>query len=431
MAQHHSIRRKFLQQLLISTASLLLVFSSLLYFYIEKSLYDEKTEELIHYAHNISSYKSMYDIDELPDNLSTLSITLVDLQAPLEEYQVYEKTDHGKTYITLIYPFDPQKHLYLKMVKDITPTKKVLKKIFRYIFVINIIGFLLVVLYAITLSKMLAKPVKKMSQQLANMNENIITPIKIDEVPLEFVPLAETINHLIARIQNFVKYQKELFIGTAHELKTPLAVIKLKNQVTLIKKRSAEEYIDAIKTTNKTVDEMNIIVANILNIGRQEGAQLDKPQEIDVIAFLKQKANDFQLLASNEGKILQMHFEPDVFMATLQVGLLNQIIQNFLQNALKFTPQNKAVTLQSRQDDFGLLIEVIDEGCGVDESVDLFAPFKRQGNKSGVGLGLFLAKSAADALGARISIKNRTDGKEGTVASLQLGSKLSCILPIN
>jgi two-component system OmpR family sensor kinase len=174
---------------------------------------------------------------------------------------------------------------------------------------------------------------------------------------------------------------------------------------------------------------MNIIVSNILNIGRQEGAQLDKPVEVDVIALLKEKANDFKLLAENEGKKLLISFEPNGFMATLQVTLLNQIVQNFLQNALKFTPEDRSVILRSSQDDVGLLIEVIDEGCGIDESVDLFAPFKRQGNKSGVGLGLFLAKSAADALGANISIKNRTDGVDGTVASLQLNSKLSCILP--
>jgi two-component system OmpR family sensor kinase len=256
-------------------------------------------------------------------------------------------------------------------------------------------------------------------------------PIKVEELPEEFEPLGATINHLIARIQNFVKYQKELFIGTAHELKTPLAVIKLKNQVTLIKKRSAEEYIDALKVTNKTIDEMNIIVSNILNIGRQEGMQLEKPQEVDVIKILTQKADDFKLLAANEGKTLYMHFEPDGFMAILQVGLLNQIVQNFLQNALKFTPKDKNVTLKSSLNNYGLLIEVIDEGCGIDESSDLFAPFKREGNKPGVGLGLFLAKSAADALGAKISIKNRTDGVVGTIASLNLNSKLSCILPTN
>ena len=220
----------------------------------------------------------------------------------------------------------------------------------------------------------------------------------------------------------------ELFIGTAHELKTPLAVIKLKNQVTLIKTRTPEEYIDALKVTNKTIDEMNIIVSNILNIGRQEGAQLEKPVEVDIINFLREKADNFKLLAENEGKNLHMSFEPSGFMAKLQISLLNQIIQNFLQNALKFTPKNKSVTLRSSQDDFGLLIEVIDEGCGIDEAIDLFAPFKRQGNKSGVGLGLFLAKSAADALGAKIKIKNRVDGIDGTVASLQINSKLSCTL---
>jgi len=184
-----------------------------------------------------------------------------------------------------------------------------------------------------------------------------------------------------------------------------------------------------LNVTNKTIDEMNIIVSNILNIGRQEGAQLEKPVEVDVIAFLKEKADNFKLLAENEHKSLSMKFEPSGFMAYLQISLLNQIIQNFLQNALKFTRVNGGVTLQSSQDDFGLRIEVIDEGCGVDETQDLFAPFKRQGNKSGVGLGLFLAKSAADALGAKIEIKNRVDGIDGTVASLQLNSKLSCTLP--
>ncbi|WP_304546509.1 sensor histidine kinase [Sulfurimonas microaerophilic] len=429
MSRQQSIRKNFLVQLLISSASLILIFSSLLYFYIEKSIYDEKRDELIHYAQNISNYKAVYDFGELPDNFLSLNIEVISLISPTDQIDVYEKTSGDKTFLTLIYPFDTKQNVYLKLVKDVSPTKKLLKKIVNYIFIINIAGFLLVILYAIALSKMLASPIKKLSQDLANMNEHLMKPIQMDEIPQEFAPLAGTINHLIARIQNFVKYQKELFIGTAHELKTPLAVIKLKNQVTLIKKRSAEEYIEAINTTNKTIDEMNVIVSNILNIGRQEGAQLDQPQEVDVIELLKQKANDFQLLAENEGKTLEISFAPDVFMATIQVGLLNQIVQNFLQNALKFTPQEKKVTLRSSQDDFGLLIEVIDEGCGIDESVDLFAPFKRQGNKSGVGLGLFLAKSAADALGAKIKLENRDDGIDGTKATLQLNSQLSCIIP--
>ncbi len=432
MFSKRSIRTSFLIQLIFSSVTLIIIFSSLLYFYIEKSIYDDKKEELIQYAKNISAYKSVFQADEsIPENFFSLNVGIIYLKNPDTQMDIYEKTEHNHTYLTLIYPFNLDDKSYLKITKDITQTKRLLKKILRYIFIINIAGVLLVIIYAIALSKMLVAPIQTLTKKLANMNEHLIKEIDIQKLPTEFEPLGETLNHLISRIQNFVKYQKELFIGTAHELKTPLAVIKLKNQVTLIKKRSPQEYIEAIKTTNKTVDEMNIIVSNILNIGRQEGAQLDKPVEVDVIVFLKQKANDFKLLAENEGKKLNMHFKPNGFMATLQLSLLNQIIQNFLQNALKFTPKEKSVTLRSSQDDVGLLIEVIDEGCGIDDTIDLFAPFKRQGNKSGVGLGLFLAKSAADALGAKITIKNREDGIDGTIASLQLNSKLSCIIPRN
>lgn len=385
---------------------------------------------MINFAENICSYKSLVDAQESnSDAVLGLSVELVKLPSLQEQIELVERTQNTQTSLTLFYPFNLDEKSYIKINKDITPTKKLLKKILNSIFIINAIGFLLVIVYAIIFSKMLIAPIKGLNRRLSNMNEHMIRPIVVQELPDEFTPLGESINHLINRIQNFVKYQKELFIGAAHELKTPLAVMKLKNQVTTIKKRTPEEYIEAIKVSNQSIDEMNAIVASILNIGRQEGAQLETPIQADVIDILRRKANDFALLAESEGKELQMHFEPDAFMCTLQESLLNQIIQNLLQNALKFTPEGKKVRLQSRVNDEGLLIEVIDEGCGIDDTMDLFAPFKRQGTKSGAGLGLFLAKSAADALGGELELKNRSDDM-GTVASLLLRSKLHCILPL-
>ena len=427
-----SIRQSFLIQLIFSSLFLILAFSSLLYFYIENSVYEEKHQELLQYAKNITNNELITDNKEhiFNENFLSVKFEMLYLKTKQTNIGMYETTEGTNTYLTLLYPFNMDEMAYVKVTKEITPTIHLLDKILHYIFIINLVSFGLVIVYAIALSKMLVKPLKTLTAKLSNMNEHLIKPIQIETLPLEFEPLGVTINHLILRIQNFVKYQKELFIGTAHELKTPLAVIKLKNQVTLIKKRTPDEYIEALKTTNKTIDEMNYIVSSILKIGRQEGAQLDKPIEADVIAVLHQKADDFKLLADSEDKELLVDLQPNAFMASFQVSLLNQIIQNFLQNALKFTPKGKTIILKSSQDDVGLLIEVIDEGCGIDESVDLFAPFKRQGGKSGVGLGLFLAKSAADALGGNIHLKNREDDKEGTIASLQLNSKLSCILPL-
>ncbi len=431
MFSTRSIRASFLVQLILASAFLILLFSFLLYFFIERSILNDRYQELRTYALNVTENRSLYDSEHFsPENYLEVKVEAIKLKVQKEDIDFYETTQNGKVYLNLIYPYDIQNLNYLKITKDITSTKIILKKILNYLLIINGAGFLLVVIYAVILSKMLIKPVKTISLKLADMNEQLMKPLAIESLPEEFEQLGLTINHLLNRIQNFIKYQKELFIGTAHELKTPLAVIKLKNQVTLIKKREADEYIEAIKTTNKTVDDMNIIVSNVLNMGRQEGAMLELPKELDIIAFLKNKAKDFELLATNEGKKLIYNFEPNGYEASLQVGLLNQIIQNFLQNALKFTPKGNSVTIRSSLNSFGLLIEVIDEGKGIDESQDFFAPFKREGDKPGVGLGLFLAKSAADTLGAKIDIKNRDDGVKGVVASLNINSKLSCVLPV-
>ena len=429
LAYNKSIRSRFLIQLLVASAALIFLFSSILYLFIQRSIYDDKREELLQVAKHVVAYESVHNVNDESSTLLGLNIEMVTYVNKDSGINFYETLMGGKVFLSLVYPFNLEEHSYIKVSQEITKTKRLLKKILNSIFIINILSFIIIIIYAITLSTMLIKPIKALTARLSNMNEHLIRPIKTEQLPIEFLPLGETINHLIARLQNFVKYQKELFIGTAHELKTPLAVMKLKNQVTLIKIREPEAYIDAIKINNKTIDEMNKIIADILNIGRQEGAQLETPQEIDVIGYLRDKGNDFKLLAENEGKELEMDFQPDLFMATLQSSLLNQIVQNFLQNALKFTPSEKIVLLKSFHNEEGLCIQVIDEGIGVDESFDHFAPFKRSGDKGGVGLGLFLSKSAADALNAHISIKNRKDGKEGTVATLILSSSLSCALP--
>ena len=432
MFSKRSIRRRFLFQLIVASAALVILFSSFLYLFIKQSIYDEKQAELIGYAENISSYKSLLSATQQnnADALMGLNVELITLNQNDERIDFYETQHKDKTTtLTLIYPFDFEHSSYLKISRDITPTKRLLRKIMNSIYLINAVGFVVIILYAIAFSKMLIAPISALTRRLANMNEHLIRPIKVEQLPDEFEPLGETLNRLMGRIQNFVKYQKELFIGAAHELKTPLAVIKLKNQVTLIKKRTPEEYIEAIRITNQSVDEMNRIVADILNIGRQEGAQLEVPVQIDIIQILRKWEGDFKLLANSENKKLITRFEPDAFSAILQVTLLNQILQNFLQNALKFTPEAKTIIFQSYLNEAGIVIEVIDEGCGIDESVDLFAPFKRQGNKSGVGLGLFLAKSASEAIGATITLTNRDDGTDGTVARLVLPSKLCCILP--
>jgi len=438
MVANRSIRNQFLTQLIIASSILLIIFSTMLYAYIKQSIYDELSGQLVKQARYIvqtfPDFKEGEKIDA--KNLkNALQITAEVISPPHHIYSSIEWREHesnGKCFIDLIYPYNFKSQTYLLISKDITNVTSMLKKILRSIIIINLISLILIVLYAFGLSAMLLVPITRLTKKLSSLNENFLTTIDTKTLPEEFVPLGESINRLINRIQTFVKYQKELFIGAAHELKTPLNVMKLKNDVTLIKKRDPEKYIEALKLSNKTILEMNQMISSILEIGRQEGAHFELPQTIDIIDFIRKKGEDFSLLAKSENKLLKIDLQPKSVVGCIQTTLLNQILQNFLQNAIKFTPKGKKILLKTRQaDENKIKIEVIDEGPGIDESIDLFAPFKRVGNAPGAGLGLFLAKSAADAMGAYISIKNRKDGKSGAVATLILTTIPQCELPIH
>ncbi|WP_281951338.1 sensor histidine kinase [Nitrosophilus kaiyonis] len=415
---------------MLASAALIAIFSTFLYSYIKHSLYQELEDGLVRQA--------KYIVTTIPDQhagtkidsfylKNTLDINVKIIPKPSNINNVFfTVVKKGREYFAILYyPYNFQEQTFLKIEKNISSVTHLLHKIYRIILFANILGFALIIIYAFLLSKMLTTYITSFTKKLADMNENMLKPIKIENLPEEFQPLGRSINMLINRIQTFVKYQKELFIGVAHELKTPLAVMKLKNEVTLIKKREPQEYIETIKLNIKTINEMNKMIENVLKIGRQEGDHFEPPVQMDVIAFLKEKANNYKLLAEQENKELIIDLKPDKYKTTIQPTLVNHILQNFIQNAIKFTPVGGKIILKSRPIEDGLKIEVIDEGPGIDEKMDLFAPFKRSGEKSGVGLGLFLAKSAADAMGATISIKNRKDRK-GAVATLIIPSTLAC-----
>ena len=399
---------------------LILIISVLLYQYIKVTIYENISQSLAYEAKilstsaNLARLKNPFEYSTLNDSPTRVKLVKGETKAP---YFITESLGK-KSYLTLFYPYTQDDSIAL--TKETTQQSKLINQILFDIIVVNATSILLVLFYALFLSRMLLVPIKILSKKMTNLNERFLQAISLDELPPEFKPLGKSLNRLIERIQTFVLYQKELFVGVAHELKTPLAVMKTKNEVTLIKPRESEKYIETLNNNNETIDQMNKMIGSILEIGRQEGAQFEEAVPTDVIEFLKQSANNFKILARGEGKDIATQFAPSSLKMTLQTTLLTHVIQNFVQNAIKFSPVGSVVTLRSFLNDGEFIIEVVDEGCGIDESKDLFAPFKRFGDKSGAGLGLFLAKGAAQALGGTVSIKNRTDGRSGAVSTLRL-----------
>ena len=403
---------------------LIAVVSVMLYHYIRVTVFQSVVSELNQQATAYKNNPQNFN----PNNLKTFTIetpnkTLATIKAGElkgeKPYLVMQKIKDKST-TTLTTRLDESNYLVLE--KDTTLQSQIVEEIFIDIIIVNVTAILLVLFYALFLSRMLLIPIKILSHKLTNLDEKFLKEIDIKSLPDEFLPLGNSINRLIARIQTFVLYQKELFVGVAHELKTPLAVMKTKNEVTLLKPRDSEKYIEALKSNNEAINGMNAMIGSVLEIGRQEGAQFEEPVNTDVIAFLKKLGKNYEVLAKGEEKNLALDLKPEILNLNIQTSLLTHIVQNFVQNAIKFSPKNSTITISSRLEKSKFIIEVADEGIGIDESKDLFAPFKRYGNKGGAGLGLFLAKGAAQALGAEISIKNR-EGANGAVASLVLNLK--------
>ena len=420
-----SIYKQFYTKLIIATSLFIITLSFIFYEYTRSTVYENIQEKMLKNAKEIyliSLNKKLTKENFQAVKHDDITIELIN-NVNIKKHKFYRYKKGESYYIKLIYPIDLNNKLFVQINRNISFERDLLYSIiFKNLFILAIPGFILMLLYSLAVSKSLLKPILQINKKLSNMDENSLTQIDKKDLPIEFHSLSNSINSLTNRIETYVKFKKELFIGAAHELKTPLAVMKLKNEVTLRKKREVEAYEETLKLTVKQIDDMNIMISSILDIGRAEGAQFEQTIDLDLVEYLKKKSNDYRMLSAQKNIIITFFSNVNTLRTSIQVTLLNQILQNFAQNAIKFTPENKSIAIRLKKTKAKIVITVTDEGAGIDEKVDLFAPFKRYGNQSGVGLGLFLAKNAADALRARISIKNRKDGKDGCIAKLVINN---------
>ena len=417
-----SIYKQFYTKLIIATSLFIITLSLIFYEYTKTTVYENIQENMLQDAKAIhdSSFNKNINIKTFQNNNTTIDIIG---NTNISSHKFYTYIKNNNHYIKLLYPFNIREKKFIQIIRNINFERDLLYTIiFKNLFILAIPGFILMLLYLLAVSKSLLKPIIQINKKLSNMDENSLTQIDNKDLPIEFHSLSDSINSLTNRIETYVKFKKELFIGAAHELKTPLAVMKLKTEVTLRKQREIASYEETLKLTVKQIDDMNIMISSILDIGRAEGAQFEQTIDLDLVEYMKKKANDYRMLSAQKNIIITFFSNINFYKTSIQITLFNQILQNFVQNAIKFTPENKSIAIKLKKTKGKTVVTVTDEGIGINEDLDLFAPFKRAGNQSGVGLGLFLAKNAADGLRARISIKNRKDGKIGCVAKLVINN---------
>jgi len=215
--------------------------------------------------------------------------------------------------------------------------------------------------------------------------------------------------------------QENFMMAVTHELKTPIAITQLNLETLLRRQLDDDTRSKLIRNTLQEAVRLNQLSNNVLLAAQLEGGNYTSlEQEVNLSEILMEAIKEFS------GRYPLRHItslvEPEIFINGESL-LLKMLVNNLVENALKYSPKEKQVRIELHQLSNETELKVVDEGIGIpaEEKNKVFTKFYRVGNEntrktSGTGLGLYLSKRIAKAHKGTISVSdNHPQGSIFTV----------------
>ncbi|HEX8333095.1 MAG TPA: HAMP domain-containing sensor histidine kinase [Segetibacter sp.] len=215
--------------------------------------------------------------------------------------------------------------------------------------------------------------------------------------------------------------QQNFMMAITHELKTPIAITQLNLETLQKRKLEESQQQKLISNTLQEANRLNTLCNNILLASQLDaGAYKIVFSKIDFSAEVNSSVADFRSRFPERN--IEANVKDEIYVNGEQL-LLRMMVNNLIENALKYTPKDKKVTITLRNGGNATYLQVADEGFGIaqGEKRKIFEKFYRIGNEGtraskGTGLGLFLCKRIVEDHNAEISVKdNQPDGSIFTV----------------
>ena len=259
------------------------------------------------------------------------------------------------------------------------------------------------------------KPLAQLEKRIRARKSDDMSPLDETAVPEEVAPLVSSINDLLSRLKVSLTTQKRFLADAAHQLKTPLAGLRMQADLA-----QRETDTDELKKSLKHIGRASIrathTVNQLLALARAEttGRSLAK-QHVDLVLIVS------EVMADSVPRALEKHIDlgydgPPAGEPSCQLEgnptLLKELVRNLLDNAINYTPEKGQVTVRLMTDRFSgvLVLLVEDSGPGIPESERelVFQPFYRAlgTNVDGSGLGLAIVLEIAKQHGATITIED-------------------------
>jgi two-component system sensor histidine kinase TctE len=269
------------------------------------------------------------------------------------------------------------------------------------------------------------RPVRQLSAQLESRTEDDLTPLMATQTPAELVPLVEATNHLMNRLQHLLSNQKRFVRDAAHQLRTPLAVLKVQVQSAL---RGDVEPTQALQEINSTVNRATVLATQMLSLAKvAQLAQQVAPSRVDWAEILREVALDVSPLIA--AKTLDFEIKSSPAPIATHDWMLRELSRNLLHNAINYTPDLGTLSVVLQTDAQQVTLVITDSGPGIPDELRqrLFQPFSAGATRSGSGLGLAICLEIVQALGGSISLDNRFE--RGRIVGLEATVRLPHNLP--
>ena len=251
------------------------------------------------------------------------------------------------------------------------------------------------------------RPVRRLSDQLKARTDDDLTPLQAPDAPRELVPLVEASNTTMARLAHLLAHQKRFVRDASHQLRTPLAVLKVQVQSAL---RGDVDARQALLEIRDTVDRATVLANQMLALAKVEQLrQQAASTTVDWAVVLREVALDVSPLIATK----DLDFEITTAPALLQTHdwMLRELSRNLLHNAIRHSPVGGLLEVKLVSDGRHAALVISDSGPGISDELRtrLFQPFSAGEQRSGSGLGLAICLEVVTALGGSISLDSRQD----------------------
>lgn len=264
------------------------------------------------------------------------------------------------------------------------------------------------------------KPLADMAATLRARHSGSLEPMQLTPLPTELEPMQAALNRMLAQIQEMLGRERRFIADAAHEMRTPLAVLRVHAQ-NLLEAGTDTERRESLAFLITGVDRTTRLVNQLLTMACLEpSATQPSVQTIDLATTVRETL--IQLTPWLLSKGLELVFDVDdaPYRVTTDAGAINIALTNLVTNAANFSPEYGVITVRLCQVPKRFVLTVDDQGPGIEESERdrLFELFYSRGNAEGAGLGLTIVHTIAQRLGGQVRLENLAAG--GLRATLEI-----------